>query len=109
MYDSRHPLDAAHQTAERRMTMARYMKVEDVFGAVTELRCFDCTDDNPIGCPLCQLAEIRRKLCSQPVFLDVAPRSEVAREIFGEIEAEIVAALESNYSARTTRMKKVYG
>ena len=37
---------------------------------------------------------------------DVAPRSEVAREIFGEIEAEIYDALQSNYSVRTTRMKK---
>lgn len=40
------------------------------------------------------------------VTADVAPRSEVAREIFGEIEAEIVAALESNYHVKSERMKK---
>ena len=37
---------------------------------------------------------------------DVAPRAEVAREIFEEIEEEIVAALESNYRARSEQMAK---
>lgn len=37
---------------------------------------------------------------------DVAPRSEVAREICCEIESEIVAALESNYYVKSERMKK---
>lgn len=51
-------------------------------------------------------AEFAKEIIRRTPTADVAPRSEVAREIFGEIEAEIVAALESNYSARTTRMKK---
>ena len=42
---------------------------------------------------------------SQQQVIDRA-KSEVAREIFEEIEAEIVAALESNYSVRSERMKR---
>ena len=38
---------------------------------------------------------------------DVAPRSEVAREIFEEIEKEIKSALKSNCSVRSERMKRL--
>lgn len=37
---------------------------------------------------------------------DVAPRAEVANKICCEIEAEIVAALQSNYRAKQERVEK---
>ena len=49
---------------------------------------------------------VKRALKAAPAAADVAQKSEVAREIFAEIEREIVAALQSNYSAKQERVEK---
>ena len=47
-----------------------------------------------------------RKLMVEAPIADVAPRAEVAREIFEEIESEIVAALQSNYRLKQECVEK---
>ena len=66
--------------------MARYMKFEDVLNALSEVRCSDCTNDKPLDCSFCQIGVIHRQILAKTVYLDVAPKSEVAREIFEEID-----------------------
>lgn len=72
-------------------------------------RCEDC-----LHFDLCEaferhngLTKVESTLCGfyKPT-ADVAPRAEVAREIFEEIESEIVAALQSNYRAKQERVEK---
>ena len=66
--------------------MARYMKFEDVLDALNESRCSDCSNEESINCSICQTHEVYRQILTKPVLLDVVPKSEVAREIFEEIE-----------------------
>ena len=97
--------------------MARYMKLDDVLDAINEVRCSDCSNDGSRDCPLCQVHPIHRKILTKPVIeheeckkdanlltydLPVLPplqlskqksSSEVAREIFEEIDKRFEALL----------------
>lgn len=71
--------------------MARYIDADNI-----KLKGIAFLDENLDF--LVSLSDVRKSLQMTPT-ADVAPRAEVAREIFEEMKKEIKSALESNYKA----------
>lgn len=65
--------------------MERYIKFEDVLEALNEIRCSDCSCEKPLDCALCQIGVIHKQILTKHIYLNIAPKSEVAKEIIGEI------------------------
>ena len=64
--------------------MARYINEDEFIAWVKEHYCSDCNNDNGLRCRVCWLDDAIDLVEEAPP-ADVAPKSEVAREIFEEI------------------------
>ena len=65
--------------------MPRYINEDEFVAWVKEHWCADCQNDNGLRCRACWIDDAIDIVEEAPE-ADVAPRSEVAREIFEEIE-----------------------
>ena len=72
--------------------MARYINEDEFIAWVKEKYCSDCNNDNGLRCRVCWLDDAIDLVEEAPP-ADVAPKSEVAREIFEEIEKVVNYAL----------------
>ena len=101
--------------------MARYINEDEFIAWVKEHYCSDCNNDNGLRCRVCWLDDAIDLVEEAPP-ADVAPKSEVAREIFKEI-LNIIRAYEfdaltakndygvfqvRNFGAEILKLKKKY-
>ena len=72
--------------------MPRYINEDEFVAWVKQHWCADCNNDNGLRCRACWIDDAIDIVEEAPP-ADVVPKSEVAREIFEEIEKTIRAAL----------------
>lgn len=85
--------------------MPRYIDADALIDNIHRVFCNGCNNYNGVRCRACGTDDAISMLDSAPT-ANVAPRSEVSREIFEQIHREIAEAIKSNVRAIDERQEK---